>query len=256
MTSVKILKPAICCLLVLAFQSAADEPPRIIANFLIVGELNSKAKIEDGETACIVTNDEGSKWELVFGERSDLRKLAGELHGKKVVAQGGGGIKIRRSSRRYILKVDSLKLYVEKPYVNAFIGEDRKLKNTIQIKESHFDSKGSTGFLWTIETDGRWRRQPLKNDQLGDADQSGKLKSFDLIIIAVTFEQSKFLDLPKQLGEQPDNKSRRVKIAFGDKASQLTLPDDIELQQFNGGKDEENVRRFASILQVLKGATR
>lgn len=99
-----------CAVFSSPIQAQEGEPQKDFIEVKMVGTLNAEVFAIGGETTGVVISAQGITWELDFGKKANLRKLAQELHGTKVRVQGE--LKIKKGveiQQRWILTVDSLR---------------------------------------------------------------------------------------------------------------------------------------------------
>jgi hypothetical protein len=127
-----------------------------------------------------------------------------------------------------------------------------RLAEELVIRDSQGGFAGFSGWIWTIEPDGGWRREPFLNEDVRKADQTGKLTAEDLAALAKDLEEHGLLKLPENIGGEPMVNPHVFTITFGKLQSQLVLGAGAELPEPEGKGKPKGADRFAAIVRAVK----
>ena len=85
----------------------------------------------------------------------------------------------------------------------AYLTAGGKLASRLILKDSQSGFAGVTGYIWTIEPDGSWKRQSFLNRTIRKVDQIGKLSTGQLKQLAGVLKANRLRGLPARLGGKP-----------------------------------------------------
>lgn len=128
---------------------------------------------------------------------------------------------------------------------------DGKLRHALVMRDSQGGFAGFSGWIWTIEADGRWRREPFLNKTVRKADRTGKLDAKGLAALAAEMDRLKLLDLPRQLGGKAMVNPHVVTIGFGTFESKLVLGTGAPLPKADD-KPTTPTARFVAIVRYVQ----
>lgn len=133
-----------------------------------------------------------------------------------------------------------------------YLTEEGELTEQLIYRDSQAGFAGVTGYLWTIEPDGSWKRQTFLNDLVRDADRSGKLRPGQLQELAEALKQNDLLGLPEQQGEEPQVNPKFITLQYGDKEFRYALIGGGELPEVDPDHPRPtNADRFVNIVNVI-----
>lgn len=135
---------------------------------------------------------------------------------------------------------------------NEYLTKEGHLTAVLKLQDGQMGFAGTTGTSWTIECDGQWKQCSVFNEK-EEPQCSGKLDKKQLEALAAVLTEHKMKKLPDSFGKQVDVNPKVYTLSFGDKKSELTLDGGEELAGAKGVKDAEALKRYAAIVDCVKG---
>lgn len=209
-------------------QTPQNGPPHYV-KVAVKGKLASEVFAIGGETTGVQITAGNVTFELELGRNRDLRKRAKRLDGQTVVVTGE--LTLRRGveiPQRWIVNVKTLREAKQLEQSGTgrrevYLNTDGTLRQPLVLRDAQGGFAGFTGWIWTIKPDGSWQRQSFLNEQVREADKSGKLSPEQLTALAAELAKQDLLKLPARIGGDPMVNPHIFTISFGEKQSQLVL---------------------------------
>ena len=220
----------------------------------IKGQLNSRVFKIGGETTGVEISANGVKWELETAGNPRLRQMTLELHGKTAIVTGS--LRVQKGvevPKRWIVRVVTIRVPGKIDGFGNYLTKEGKLRHRLVLKDSQSGFAGVSGFVWTIQPEGKWDRRPFLNDKVRDADRTGKLTAAQLSQLATEFEKYRMLKLPRHLGQRSQVNPHIFSISFGDKEIDLALRGGEILPQPDPKNPKSFDRdRFVSVVRYVQ----
>ena len=132
-----------------------------------------------------------------------------------------------------------------------YLNEKGELRSALTFKDAQWGFAGESGYMWTVEPNGEWRRQPFLNEDARDADGKGKLSKEQLAQLAEVLAKAECVKLPKSTGETAVN-PHIITLTFGEKTMALVLDPGQPLPEEDKEQAHTVEQRFASIARWLQ----
>ena len=136
----------------------------------------------------------------------------------------------------------------------SYLDAKGRLAETLVLRDSQGGFAGFSGWLWTVEPNGAWRKAPFLNEDVREAEQSGKLSAKELAALAAAFKQHKLLELPKNIGGEPMTNPHVFSLTFGEHTCELVLGAGEDLPETEGEETKELAGRFTAIARAIQAA--
>ena len=113
----------------------------------------------------------------------------------------------------------------------SYLGVDGKLTRPLVLSDLQSGVAGRTGYTWTIETDGAWKRQRFVNRSVPAPELAGRLTRAQLADLAEVLQKHDLLTLPDQIGARPAVNPKVFILAFGNREVRLVCRGGTDLSR-------------------------
>lgn len=126
------------------------------------------------------------------------------------------------------------------------------LKMTLTVKETQDGFAGTTGTVWTIEPDWRFRVSRIFNQHVAEPHLKGSLTAVQQKHLSEVVSKEAPAELQAQIGV-PSVNAHRITLEFNGKVSVLSVgADDLEMGAIRTSNPHDPARRLLEVAEAVK----